>query len=299
MESPDRLADPDGSARPAVWHGEPAVEIVSGAASLLVSPSRGGKIVSLRDQAGREWLAQPAAGTGLPAPALPGAVFTEAEMCGWDECAPSIVACAVEGVELPDHGELWTRRWWVREDETGVDAPSFGYRFSRRIEPIPGGFAFHYEVRATERPFPFLWAAHPQFLAPPGSRVVVDAGDLVWDVVAEPAVQLRWEPGLASLDTLPPGGCRKFYLPPERAVSTAELQLADGDRLRLRWDERVLPYLGVWFDAGRHSRENVVALEPSTGFYDSLERAVGFGRVSIVHPGAPLAWTLEVAFALG
>ncbi|MGC3954795.1 MAG: hypothetical protein QM804_11235 [Propionicimonas sp.] len=296
MNRPEPPADP-GYVRQLSWHGEPAVEVRGDAASLVVSPARGGKIVSLRDRTGREWLAQPAADCPLPPPAEPGAVFTDAELCGWDECAPSIVACPVAGAELPDHGELWTRRWWAQGGAAGVWAPSFGYRFSRRIEPIPDGFALHYEVAATDRSFPFLWAAHPQFLAPPGSEVVVDAGEVVWDVLPEPAEQLAWEPGLARLDTLPPGGCRKFYLPPERPVSAAELRLADGHRLRFGWDERVLPYLGVWFDACRYSRENVVALEPSTAFYDSLERAVAFGRVPTVHPGSPLTWTLSVTFA--
>lgn len=285
---------PGGGVHQAVWRDEPVVEVRSGGASVTVSPARGGKVVSLRDRTGHEWLTQPAPHVKLPAPAQPGAVFTDAEMCGWDECAPTIVAGPAAGAELPDHGELWTQRWWARGDEAGVVGPSFGYRFTRRVEPVPAGFAFHYEVRAADRPFPFLWAAHPQFIAPPGARVVVDAGDTVWDVLPDPAVSLGWDPGLAQMDTVPPGGCRKFYLGPERSVSSAELWLSDDHRLQLVWDARVLPYLGVWFDARLHSRENVIALEPSTGFYDSLERAVRLGTVPIVRPGTPLTWTLEL-----
>lgn len=289
-------ADPSRHVRQAAWHGEPAIAITSGSADLVLSPARGGKIVSLLDQRGREWLSQPGGETGLPPVARPGAVFTDAEMCGWDECAPTIVACVVAGADLPDHGELWTQRWWARADQAGTTGPSFRYRFTRRVKPIPDGFALHYEVQAIERSFPFLWAAHPQFLAPPGSHVLVDAGESVWDVLAEPAVQQPWDPDLACMDSVPHGSCRKFFLLPERPASAAELRLADGSGLRLEWDASILPYLGVWFDARRYSREDVIALEPSTAFYDGLDRAVRLGTVPTVHPGTPLTWTLSLTF---
>ena len=275
------------------WRGEPAVEFASGAARAVVVPGRGGKIVSLRDATGAEWLAQLPPG---PWPTVAtDAAFTDAEMCGWDECAPSIVACEVAGVEVPDHGDLWRLQWQAQGDAAGVTGPSLGYRFTRRIEPIAGGFAFHYEV-ASDVVTPFLWAAHPQFLAPAGSYVALDHGAAVLDAMAEPAAEVPWTPALASIDTVSAGGCRKFYLSPDQGASSAELVHADGRRLRMAWDATALPYVGVWFDGGAYARQNVIAIEPSTGFYDDLAKAAAANRVATVGPEAPLKWSLAVTF---
>jgi len=275
------------------WRGEPAVEFASGAARAVVVAGRGGKIVSLRDATGAEWLAQLPPGP-WPTVATDGN-FTDAEMCGWDECAPSIVACKIGGADVPDHGDLWRQVWQAQGAAAGVTGPSLGYRFTRRIEPIAGGFAFHYEV-ASDVVTPFLWAAHPQFLAPPGSYAALDHGGSVLDTTTEPHTEVPWNPSLASIDTVPTGGCRKFYLLADRGASSAELVHADGRRLRLAWEAAVVPYVGLWFDGGIFAPQNVIAIEPSTGFYDDLAKAAAANRVATVGPEAPLKWSLAVTF---
>jgi hypothetical protein len=88
---------------------------------------------------------------------------------------------------------------------------------------------------------------------------------------------------------LPRGTSRKLYVAPEERVLMGELRDPDGTSLRLTWD---VSYLGVWLDNAQYAREPVIALEPSTGFYDDLERA---SSVSCVLPEHPLAWSLEVS----
>ncbi len=56
-----------------------------------------------------------------------------------------------------------------------------------------------------------------------------------------------------------------------------------------------LPYLGIWFDRGAYSREPVIALEPSTGYYDSLATAVELGRVPRLEVGVPFEWYVDLA----
>ena len=62
----------------------------------------------------------------------------------------------------------------------------------------------------------------------------------------------------------------------------------------MSWDTETIPYLGIWVDHGLASREPVVAIEPTTGYYDSLERADRDGRVAVVSPDRPLRFTLMV-----
>lgn len=280
-----------GTAR---WCGEDVLAVRGDGWEVLVSPRRGGKIVSLR-RGGVEWLAQPE--LPLAPAAAPGASFVEAEMCGWDECAPSIVACTVGGHPVPDHGELWTARWRAQGAWLATTGETFGYRFARRIAPRGARIRIDYRVRAGDAAVPLLWAAHPQFSAPPGSVVQVSppqAGAV--DVLATPPAPVGLSPELLAVATVPADGCRKLYLEPDRRAAEARLVRPDGTAVRLTWDVAVAPYLGIWFDRGAYSREDVVALEPSTGFYDSLAGALDAGRVPVVAPGTELAWWCEVSF---
>jgi hypothetical protein len=252
----------------------------------VVDPVRGAKIVSLLDHDGREWLAQ------ADPEAVPGAAFADAEMAGWDECAPSIVACEVDGRDIPDHGDLWDSLFEI--DGSTARGRGDGYAFERRIDPSPVGLRLSYRVLA-DRPMPFLWAAHPQFAAPAGTRVQLPRSvDVVLDVLHPEPIPRAWGAKLGTLDTLEPGGYRKYYVDPNHPVFSASLVRPDGATLDLSWS-RECPYLGVWLDNASFSREPVIALEPSTGFYDSLDTAVRANRVTRLEAGVPLEWWVELS----
>ncbi len=80
---------------------------------------------------------------------------------------------------------------------------------------------------------------------------------------------------------------------PDRPISEASLVHPDGARLTMRWSPEA-PYLGLWFDNGKFARGPVIAIEPSTGYYDRLTTAIELGRVSVLEPGSPLTWWVEV-----
>lgn len=267
----------------------PPVRLDTPALSVVVDADRGAKIVSLREPDGLEWLA--AADPAHPAP--PRAPFVDAEMAGWDECAPSIVACEVAGASVPDHGDLWDRPFAAVGDELVAEGRSLDYRFARAMREVPGGVRFEYVAQARSTPIPFLWAAHPQFVAPPGTRVELPGVTEVVDVLDPAEPLLPWTPERATIDTVPRGGCRKVYVPPSVSARGARLVRADGRALELRWS-LACPYVGVWFDGTAYSREPVIAIEPSTGYFDSLATAVERGRVPVLAPGRPLHWWVEV-----
>lgn len=254
----------------------------------VVDARRGAKIVSLRDVTGYEWLLPP---SGSPSP--PGTPFVDAEMGGWDECAPTIVACdGPDGEPLPDHGDLWDKSWAVAGARLSGRGASLPYRLSRALHPIRQGIRLEYEAVA-ERDLPFLWAAHPQFRAPPGARVELGTTDAV-DVLGRPGRRFNLDEADLAIDSLDAGGSRKFYLDPTVAIDTAALVVPGVGRLEMRWDAHVAPYVGVWFDNRAFAREPVIAIEPSTGYYDSLARAVEHDAVLWLREGRPVTWTVEV-----
>lgn len=286
------------------WNGAEAVVHRTDEIAVVVLPGRGGKIASLR-AFGHEWLAQPELPLG-PLPA-PGDVFVEGDMCGWDECAPSVVACTLAGwpdasteTQMPDHGELWTVPWTVDPANNGrsvAEGPNSRCVFARAITLGPGpAVRLDYAVTASDVDTPYLWAAHPQLRAPAGSQVLLDREpSRVVDVDSgSDARSEKWRREFAHIDTVAPGGSRKFYLEPTDRARSARLVLPDGRTLTMRWDPVLLPYLGIWFDRSRYSREDVVAIEPSTGWYDSAARALAERRVLQIPAGGTAAWWLEL-----
>jgi galactose mutarotase-like enzyme len=271
--------------------------IEGGGSTAIVDPSRGGKIVSLIGPDGREWLAQPFAPSHPP---YRGSVqFTASDPAGWDECAPSIDACEIGGGRIPDHGDLWTKRWAVvsaSDDslELSVQGSSLDFRLIRRISPTSAGLRLDYTATTAGPPIPFLWAAHPQFVSPRGSVLELpDPATSVVDVLDPSQPVLAWSNDLATTDTLPDRGCRKLYVHPGTQIDSATLRHPDGVSLTMSWTN--CPFVGLWYDNGAFAREPVIAIEPSLGYRDSLAWAVVHGHAPTLGPDHPLEWSVEIA----
>lgn len=261
--------------------------------SLTYDLSRGAKIMSIRG-AGVEWLAQPEPGFTL----APGAGFLEAEMAGWDECAPTIVACRVGESSIPDHGDLWDTGFEMRGSWAVADGTSYPYEFARKISATAKGVRLSYRAHSLSStgPIPFLWAAHPQFAAPRGTRVMIDGVSEVVDVLAEGEPRLEWDCAISTIDSLDAGECRKVYVSPELSPSRAQLVRPEGT-LTMSWSS-LCGYLGVYFDKAALSNEPVIALEPTTGYFDSLATATDRGRVSWLQQEAFCSWHVDVEISV-
>ncbi|MCY7411652.1 MAG: hypothetical protein LH471_01210 [Salinibacterium sp.] len=271
---------------------EPLVRIDGPALSAVVAPERGGKIISILDARGVEWMATPDREVGIAARS--GDDFLSAEMAGWDECAPTIVACTVDQVDLADHGELWTKPFTIDRASVWVDDETLGYRFTRTIESTVEGLVLDYSVTAGAHDVPFLWAGHPQFRAPEGTRILLPTSvKTVVDVIDPELPELSWSAYLGSIDTIETDGYRKVYVHPDETVSSAVLLHPDGAALQLSWSSECR-YLGLWYDKFAFRAEPIIAIEPSTAYFDSLATAIENGRVAIIAAGTTLQWSVTV-----
>lgn len=283
------------------------VTLRSSAVEVEVDPVRGGKLTSLIDvRTARQWFVVPEQREGPPAGY--GASFHEADICGWDEMMPTIDACALStatgDVELPDHGEVWSVPWEVisRDDEhvsLAVTGRALPYRFERTLRLVGESHLrldYRLETSASES-FPVLWAAHPYVRWLPGCRIEVPSSiERVVDVHPSPQGEVAWDGSLASfLDHAPEGQGRKVWCLPDDRPAEVGVQDADGGALWVTWDPDEVPYLGIWFDARAVSSSRAVAIEPATGYYDDLARAVQLGRAPVVAPHAPLTWSLDLS----
>lgn len=308
-----------------LWYGLEAWRLESERLRVLVVPELGAKLVSLYDrQAEYEWLVPP---LRPPKPLAYGTRFVDQDMSGWDEMFPTIDACAYPvpgrfvGNRLPDHGEVWSLPWSPAPASAGevalqVEGKALPYRLVRRISlSSPDTLRLDYTlVNLGQEELFGLWAAHPQFHAGLETRVVLPAQ--VGEVLNVVDSSL-WGPAGSScawpetigvdgnryhLDRLRVGAVeksRKVYLPPETRAEWARLvRQPAGNWLSLEWAPQEISYLGIWVDQGEYHTAHVIALEPSTGFYDRLDRAWQLGRSMVVPPGGELQWALQARCGL-
>ncbi|MFC9560617.1 hypothetical protein [Agromyces sp. NPDC056965] len=254
-------------------------------------PLDGARITSLV-AAGREWLA--------PSPPRdPEGGFTASGTGGWDEVVPTVAACTMaDGTGLPDHGDAWRLEWSVvasgpATSTAVVSLRSVPLQLSRTLTVEAGRLRADYVATATGRAgVPLLWAAHPLFAAPPGTRIVTGAPEprLVGEF-PEAGSPMAWPGGATGrggIDGV--GGALKAFT---TGLDRARIVHADGQGLTLRWDARTLPHLGLFWDAGVFADQPVVAIEPTTGCRDAASAVEE--ELPVVSPGRPLRWWLELS----
>jgi galactose mutarotase-like enzyme len=314
-----------------VVQGFGALTVDNGTVSFTMAPELGGKITSIRDlRTDREWL--------WTNPRLPyrkveyGTSYVrEGDTGGWDECFPTVAACSYplepwRGLEMPDHGELWSQAWQVEVLDAGadrglgvrtrVDGVAIPYTFERIVSLKPGSDTLRFDYRArntANSEVGFIWSAHPLFAIEPGMCVLLpdDAAMMAYLGVPSTLVstekEYRWPPrfkvngGELDLTRLPDasaGVAFKLWSQP-LPEGWATLAAPDGE-LRFAFDPESLPQVGVWFNAGAWSGSGGepyynLALEPCIGAQDSLEEAVErYEEYGTLPACSAREWWLEV-----
>ncbi|QJD87326.1 hypothetical protein [Cohnella herbarum] len=303
-----------------VYRTFPSYEMESGLVRLTVVPGLGGKIVSLLYKpTGKEWLID--SGSRKLAAVPYGSNFIQADVSGWDECFPTIVACEYPeegeyfGRKLPDHGELWSVPWEIDPVDGRlagrVDGIALPYRFSRDLAfSNESTLRMSYSVENTgDEALTVFWTAHPLFAATEHTRIVLPEGlDELLCVdggkVLEKGKRYSWPHGdgglTRPLDRIGPRTAldsRKFYAEQALTQGLAVLRENDtGEYVEMAWSKEQLPYFGFWIDEGEHTGYSVCALEPCNGYYDSLTEAVKQGKHLRIAPGEIAGWNLDVRF---
>ena len=302
-------------------------ELSAGGSRVVLIPELGGKIASL-EIAGRQWLWINAS---IPfRTPVPGSSYIQhADSGGYDECFPTVAPCtlpasagAFAGVDLQDHGELWSQRPTVelqtRSDGqqatmvwTGVKMP---YRFTRIVRvDASGAVSMRYSARNTgDERLPFIWSSHPLLPLGDDTRLVLPEGEPVRVYRSEriemggAGAEHRW-PNIRtpkdSLDLSRPGAigkrfaCKLFF---DSVPGIAAIE-EGGARLEVRFDHAEVPDFGLWINARGWSPSRIrtysnLAFEPCIGAPDTLSDALGgWRRAHWLDAGETLEWTLTWA----
>jgi len=310
-------------ARADSYAGNRAVILAREGLTAVVLPDRGAKIVSLvSSRTGREFVWRDPHRELLPI--RPGSTYAENDASGIDDCFPTVEPCIYPadhfcGLELGDHGDLWSRQWdWSLDGDGavfGVTGTTLPFRFEKSItiESSPSRLLIENTLHVTgEDAFHYQWTGHPLLRAEEGMRIglshgcaagtgfatggrlAVDGstwswpeapgpGDSVWDVsvVGSPDEGVNEKYWLAA----PAQGCALNYSAPD-------------EQLHVDFDPSALPWMAVCVNCGGWPTSHPgywVAIEPSTSCHDSLTDTCAAGLARRIGPGGTHRWWWSLA----
>jgi hypothetical protein len=295
------------------WLG--AVRLSAYDLALTAIPELGGKISSLQWN-GREVLAhnphKPLRRAEYAAP------YADYDASGFDECFPTIGACQhpdAPDVQAPDHGELWAIPWQEGVFQNGlylfVNGFRFPYSFHRWIEIAGmGHLRLRYEVRSSaDRPYRYLWSAHPLLALRPGMGIHLPKGVRVrvdWSRDGRLGNLLDEHPWPVTTDSsgntvdlsriLPDsaGLVDKLYTTRLQEGWCALHDPTDGYYVAMLFSPEQIPYLGLSINLGGWPVEGPgyynLGLEPCNGYPDRLDVAIERGDCIVLEPSSSLKW---------
>ncbi|HWR43984.1 hypothetical protein [Sporomusa sp.] len=300
------------------YKGLDGVAIENETLKLIVLPQLGAKIASLLYKPQNfEVFFQPI--DGVFRLSRYGANFAEYDTAGADEMYPTIDACmypyhGYSGTQIPDHGDLWSIPWSVTAAGekllSRVQGKSLPYEFNRTITLERSGVRMDYRVINTgDEELYGIWAFHGLAACDENTRIILPETDRVINVhnsaMLGPANTEHSFPMTISskgsnccIDRIKPKSAKnteKIYVNGRVKQGQAALTLNNNQlRYTLYFPTEIVPYLGVWINQGGFKDEYNCALEPATGYYDSLEVAHRLNTLQSIATGAALEWYLII-----
>jgi galactose mutarotase-like enzyme len=272
-----------------------------------VVPRLGGKICSLLDKkTGHECFFQnPKAAYAVPE--LYDS-FSDFDASGFDDAFPNIDESWSEingqTVHFPDHGEVWSMPMTAQADEAHIqlmgESCILPYDYRKTVSIEGRSMRVHYAIRNTgTMAIPFMWTMHCLVNVDEHTRLILPVGaDKAENVFAGgdlgelgALLDVNGTPDLRAMPA--PGAMRKYYLANAVDEGLCGYEFPrEGLRLMIRYDEKVLPYLGMWCTMGGFRGDINAALEPSSAYYDSIDTARERNRLPWMEAGEEVQFEL-------
>jgi hypothetical protein len=290
------------------------VTIENDALCMEVWPSLGGKVSSLVDKSDDFELLfnYPAE---LPTAPQYDIAYGKSWCAGWDECFPAVapgryVGHPYDGISIPDHGELWGIPTTAVPSKDGITIVwhglRFGYRLTRKLSLEGAPVRAHYTlINLAPFEFRFIWAMHALlamespvevgFDESAGFRLSHDAdGNDLQKSFDWP--RLDRDIDLSRPSTLPTRqGWKIFSTGPIRAPARVKYPSRNRS-LRIEYASDNLPaFWGLWINTGGWAGYRHLALEPTTGRFDEIDRCVKDGSAGRVMPAGRCDWSVTIS----
>ena len=276
---------------------------------LLVSiaPAMGGKITSVFNKLlDKEFLWT---NTDMqPTIHHPGSDYDSNFFGGIDELIPNDIPEKIDGIDYPDHGELWTTKlaYETTPDKIKVYGllPLSGLHYSKTLSLEPAEPVLRLDYIITNNSGSqrnFLWKLHAALPIQEGDRVISHARQAK---VADPAYSrfknepepFQWpqiEHTDASVVPARNGSVDFFYL---FDIPEGDMQLLSqkGQFFSIRYDTKVFPYEWLFASYGGFSDHYTAILEPCTSMPISVNDAEVLGQCTMLAPGESLTTSVTI-----
>ena len=262
-----------------------------------VAPAVGGRILQIRHlKSGYKFLWNNVGASLAILP--PGSPYDPNFYGGIDELLPNDIPETIDGVECPDHGELWTaplNGYWEENAFVvrGV-MPLCGLHYERRMKlrsdsPV---IDLHYRItNESHRPRHFLWKLHAAMAIAEGDRIECPAqqaqvADLNYSrfSTTEPFAWPRIEGQRADVVPANDGTVNFFYLSDLSAGRIAWTRPSQQLKFEYHFDTSVFPFAWLFASYGGFDGHYTIILEPCTTMPISVNDAIAKGHCSRLAP---------------
>ena len=287
------------------WDGVQAVVLENEVLRVVVAPSIGGRVVSMMHRPGGRELLWRNPRLKLT-PCAPGAAYDPNFYGGIDEVIPGDLPETINGIDCPDHGELWTLA--LQAEERGDSLilsgrlPLFGLDYRRSMRLDGNRLICRYEiVNRSGAGRHFMWKMHAAIAVQPGDRIVcpaatAQAADPEWSR-RKSVAPFAWPvaDGLDMSVVPAPDRTTEFLYLHGLGEGTMGIESADGTGIVCSFDPAVFPCCVYFASHGAMDGAYTAVLEPCTAMPLSVNEAAQNGFCSCLKDGESLAtvmtWT--------
>lgn len=296
---------------------------------VTVLPRFGGKISELiNKKTGTQFLKSSEINYENISPPEYGDEFLPPYAFGFDECLPNIAAETIhengKEINLPDHGEIWSRksRYQLKEDEITLQHYGliYNYLFQKRLSLDNNMLNIHYELKNLQPdPFNYIWSSHPLLNIDVGDKLLfnnqIEEVIINWSsdkILGRYKEQVSWpyldrqnpKRNFSEIQNRSSRVAIKLFTTPMNVSAAGIYRHSTDESLFFSFDNNTVPHLGIWLCYGGwpediKTKDFTVALEPARGGLDLLSNAKKDHKAFEIKSDEVQKWEVEISIEKG
>ena len=233
--------------------------------------------------------------------------YVDSECSGFDDMFPTVDeytpdSGSYKGVTYPDHGETCRLVYDITLSENEIlftaNSKRFPIRYEKRVIISGNDIKINYCIKNDgSAPFKFLWAGHVMLQGDNDTEVLTpfNDNDEIEFMFCGKCNDKNALPKNRLIGYSPTGVAYKFYYVNPIPKGYFGLRYGDGSKLNFTYDNKKLPYLGLWLNNGEFQNLYSITPEPCTVPYDRPDRAEKRKLSSVINGGSEFNFDIKIS----